>query len=110
MVKRPVKHIAKKSIEYTIHLHKYVHGKTFKKRAPTAVKVIREFAEKAMKTKDVRLDPELNRHLWHRGIRNVPVRIRVRLSRRRDEGEETNKSQLYTHVTWVPVVSFKGKW
>ena len=34
--------------EYTIHLHKRIHGASFKKRAPKAVKEIREFAHKAM--------------------------------------------------------------
>lgn len=34
--------------EYTIHLHKRVFGVQFKKRAPKAVKEIKEFARKAM--------------------------------------------------------------
>jgi large subunit ribosomal protein L31e len=93
--------------EYTIHLHKYLHGRSFKKRAPTAIKVIRNFAEKAMKTKDVRIDSELNKYLWSHGIKNVPVRVRVRLSRKRDE--EGGKTKLYTHVNYVPVTSFKSK-
>lgn len=34
--------------EYTIHLHKRLHGVTFKKRAPRAIKEIKEFAFKSM--------------------------------------------------------------
>lgn len=34
--------------EYTIHLHKRVFGVSFKKRAPKAVKEIKDFAKKAM--------------------------------------------------------------
>lgn len=94
--------------EYTIHLHKYLHGKSFKSRAPGAVKVIREFAKKAMGTEDIRLDPSLNKAVWDRGIKNVPYRIRVRLARKRNEDEEA-KHKLYTLVTYVPVASFKGK-
>ena len=39
----------------------------------------RKFAEKAMFTKDVRIDTKLNKALWATGVRNVPKRIRVRL-------------------------------
>lgn len=37
--------------DYTIHLHKLCHRVTFKRKAPTAIKKIKEFASKAMKTK-----------------------------------------------------------
>ncbi|KAI0943667.1 60S ribosomal protein L31, variant 2 [Taiwanofungus camphoratus] len=67
--------------EYTIHLHKRVHGRSFKKRAPWAVKSVVDFAQKAMGTTDVRLDPKLNQALWARGIKSVPHRIRVKLER-----------------------------
>jgi large subunit ribosomal protein L31e len=93
--------------EYTIHLHKLVHGKSFKKRAPHAIKSIRTFAEKQMGTKDVRVDNSLNEAVWKQGIKNVPHRIRVRLERRRNEAEDA-KEPLFTHVTYVPVTSFKG--
>ncbi|KAJ3176394.1 60S ribosomal protein L31 [Geranomyces variabilis] len=97
------------SREYTIHMHKHVHGTSFKKRAPKAVKVIRDFAQKTMGTTDVRLDPSLNKAVWARGIKSVPHRIRVRLSRRRNDAEDaTGASKLYTFVTFVPVTNFKG--
>ena len=86
--------------EYTIHLHKHVHGSAFKKRAPKAVKAIKEFAQKAMGTKDVRVDSGLNKQVWARGIKHVPHRIRVRLSRKRND-EEDAKEKLYTLVTYV---------
>jgi len=67
--------------EYTVHLHKLVHGRSFKKRAPTAVKAVVAFAQRAMGTKDVRLDPRLNQALWAKGIKSVPHRVRVKLER-----------------------------
>ncbi|KAJ1909752.1 60S ribosomal protein L31B [Tieghemiomyces parasiticus] len=93
--------------EYTIHMHRRVFGTTFKKRAPKSIKVVQDFARKEMGTKDVRIDPALNKHLWSLGIRSVPHRVRVRLARKRDEDEEGG-SRLYTYVTYVPVASFKG--
>ncbi|KAL2915781.1 60S ribosomal protein L31B [Polyrhizophydium stewartii] len=93
--------------EYTIHLHKRIFGATFKKRAPKAVKEIKAFAEKTMGTKDVRLDPSLNKHVWSNGVKSVPHRIRVRLARKRNDAEDA-KEKLYTYVTVVPTTSFKG--
>jgi len=93
--------------EYTIHLHKRVHGRSFKKRAPWAVKSIVDFAQKTMGTSDVRLDPKLNQQVWAQGIKTVPHRIRVKLERRRND-DESAKEKLYTFASHVPVASFKG--
>ena len=38
--------------DYTINLHKRLHGITFKRKAPRAIREIKKFAEKAMKTSD----------------------------------------------------------
>ena len=93
--------------EYTIHMHKHVHGRTFRKRAPHAIKAIKAFALKEMGTKDVRIEPELNKAVWSNGIKNIAHRLRVRLSRRRND-DENAENKLYTLVTYVPVASFKG--
>ncbi|KAF7996779.1 hypothetical protein HCN44_002425 [Aphidius gifuensis] len=93
--------------EYTVNLHKRLHGIGFKKRAPRAIKEIKIFAEKQMLTPDVRIDTRLNKQLWSKGIRNVPFRVRVRLSRRRNDDEDS-PNKLYTLVSYVPVGSFKG--
>ncbi|KZV90936.1 hypothetical protein EXIGLDRAFT_710657 [Exidia glandulosa HHB12029] len=87
--------------EYTVHLHKRVHGRSFKKRAPHAVKSVVDFAQKAMGTQDVRIDPKLNQALWAQGIKSVPHRIRVRLERKRND-EEDAKEKLYTYASHVP--------
>jgi large subunit ribosomal protein L31e len=69
------------SYEMTVNLHKRTKSLGFKHRAPTAVKEVKKFAEKAMGTKDIRIDPSLNAAIWQLGIKSVPRRIRVRLSR-----------------------------
>uniref|UniRef100_A0A452VBQ6 Large ribosomal subunit protein eL31 n=1 Tax=Ursus maritimus TaxID=29073 RepID=A0A452VBQ6_URSMA len=56
--------------EYTINIHKRIHGVGFKKRAPRALKEIRKFAMKEMGTPDVRIDTRLNKAVWAKGIRN----------------------------------------
>merc|ERR1712044_7416 len=93
--------------EYTVNVHKRIHGIGFKKRAPRALKEIRQFAAKQMGTPDVRIDTRLNKHMWSKGIRNVPYRVRVRLARKRNEDEDS-PHKLYTLVTYVPVTTFKG--
>jgi len=93
--------------DYTIHLSKRVHKQQFKKRAPRAVKEIKKFAEKAMGTKDVRIDTRLNKYVWSTGVKNPPTRVRVRLSRKRNEDEEADE-KLYTLAQLVEVSSFKG--
>ncbi|KAI9892145.1 MAG: 60S ribosomal protein L31 [Vezdaea aestivalis] len=93
--------------EYTIHMHKRLHGVAFKKRAPKAVKEIRKFAALAMGTKDVRLDPQLNKKVWEQGIKGVPYRLRVRISRKRND-EEGAKEKLYSLVQAVNVANPKG--
>ncbi|KAF3787251.1 60S ribosomal protein L31 [Nymphaea thermarum] len=115
--------------EYTINLHKRLHGwftydiwpfkvgvndplfvnSTFKKMAPKAIKEIRKFAQKAMGTTDVRVDVKLNKHIWSRGIRSVPRRVRVRISRKRND-EEDAKEELYSLVTVaeIPPEGLKG--
>lgn len=92
--------------DYTIHLSKRVHKMQFKRRAPRAVKEIRDFAKKAMGTEDVRVDAALNQYVWKRGIKNVPTRVRVRLSRKRNEDEDA-KFPLYTLAQLVEVSTFK---
>merc|ERR1711945_35511 len=93
--------------EYTINLHKRLHGIGFKYRAPRAIKEIKKFAEKQMGTNDVRIETRLNKHLWSQGVRNVPFRVRVRLARLRNEDEDS-VNKLYTLVTHVNVATFKG--
>merc|ERR1739848_912634 len=93
--------------EYTINLHKRLHGIGFKYRAPRAIKEVKKFAEKQMGTNDVRIDTRLNKHLWSQVVRNVPFRVRVRLARLRNEDEDS-VNKLYTLVTHVNVATFKG--
>lgn len=80
------------SREYTINLHKKLQSINFKKRAPRAVKEIKAFAKKMMGTKDVRIDVRLNKELWSKGIKNVPNKIRVVISRRRNDDEDAKVS------------------
>ncbi|KAK7808306.1 hypothetical protein U0070_013988 [Myodes glareolus] len=93
--------------EYTINIHKHIHGVVFKKCAPRALKEIRKFAMKGMGTPDVRTDIRLNKAVWAKRKRNVPYRIWVRLSRKHN-ADEDSPNKLCTLVTYVPVTTFKN--
>uniref|UniRef100_A0A1I7UZT2 Large ribosomal subunit protein eL31 n=1 Tax=Caenorhabditis tropicalis TaxID=1561998 RepID=A0A1I7UZT2_9PELO len=91
--------------EYTIHIHRRIKGIGSKKRAPRAIDEIKKFAKIQMKTEDVRVDTKLNKFIWSKGIKNVPYRVRVRLSRRRNDDEDS-AHKLYTLCTYVPCTNF----
>uniref|UniRef100_A0A8C2UIB0 Large ribosomal subunit protein eL31 n=1 Tax=Chinchilla lanigera TaxID=34839 RepID=A0A8C2UIB0_CHILA len=74
---------------YTLNIHKRIHGVGFKKRAPRALREIRKFAKKEMGTPDVHIDTS------YLGQRNVPYHIRVQLSRKHNEDEDS-PNKLYT--------------
>ncbi len=59
-------------------------------------------------TRDVRLDPQLNKKVWEQGVKGVPYRIRVRISRRRND-EEGAKEKLYSYVQAVNVKEREAK-
>uniref|UniRef100_A0A670HPG9 Large ribosomal subunit protein eL31 n=1 Tax=Podarcis muralis TaxID=64176 RepID=A0A670HPG9_PODMU len=97
--------------EYTINIHKRIHGVGFKKRALHALKEICKFAVKEMGyetgTPDGCIDTPLNKAVWAKGVRNVPYCICARLSRKCNEDEDS-PNKLYTLVTYVPVTTFKS--
>jgi large subunit ribosomal protein L31e len=55
-----------------------------------------------MGTRDVKLDVKLNKHVWSRGVRNVPTRVRVCIARKRNDDEDA-KEELYLYVTVAEV-------
>jgi len=54
------------------------------RRAKKAVIVLKEFATRHMKAKQVSIDAEVNEHIWARGIRHPPRRITVEMERDED--------------------------
>ena len=84
------------------NLHKQLHGVQFKKKAPCAVKVIKELVKRNMLTKDVRIDPELNKEIWKNGVRNLPTRVEIIMERKKNEDEEEGQEKMYTLVKLAP--------
>lgn len=55
------------------------------KRTDRVVNMIREFAEKHMKSSEVKLDQDLNRQIWSRGKTNPPRKVRVKMVKDEDD-------------------------
>ena len=55
----------------------------------------------------MRIDPSLNRAVWVNGIRNVPGRIRIRVSRLRNEDEDATE-KFYSLVQHLECDDFTG--
>ncbi|MDD4126504.1 MAG: 50S ribosomal protein L31e [Methanomicrobium sp.] len=48
------------------------------KRSPRAIKEIRAFLAKHMKSEDIKIDVSINEKIWERGSEKPPRKIRVR--------------------------------
>jgi large subunit ribosomal protein L31e len=63
---------------YTIPLRKaWVAPR--KKRTPRAIRLIREFVKRHMKSDQIIITNEVNEKVWERGIEKPPRRIRVKV-------------------------------
>jgi large subunit ribosomal protein L31e len=109
MVKQEKKQLTENSIDTTVNLHKLTHRTQFKKKAPRALKEIRNLVAKLMKTDDVRIDSRLNQFIWSNGIRNLPKKVRVRISRKRNEDEAEKKTEWYSLVQHIDVDDFGAR-
>jgi large subunit ribosomal protein L31e len=53
-------------------------------RSPKAVRLVREFTKKHMKSDDIKIDSSVNEKIWERGIQKVPPKIKVKATKEED--------------------------
>ena len=63
---------------YTIPLRKKTVPTARYKRGPKAMRVIRQYLEKHMKSDNVKIDKEINEFVWTRGIKHPPSKVKVK--------------------------------
>lgn len=63
--------------EYVIPLRRKTRTAPTWRRTKKAVSVLKDFVKKHMKTDNVIVCPELNEHLWGKGIKNPPGKVEV---------------------------------
>lgn len=78
---------------YTVPLRKEFQKAPKYKRAKKAVKALREFVQKHMKTKDVLIGPKVNLKIWNKGIKNPPHHVKVTAIK--DEKENITRVELF---------------
>ena len=93
--------------DFTLNLHKRLHKIQFKKRGKRAINEIRRFTKTQMWTNDVRIDSALNHYVWSHGIRNIPDKVRIRISKKKNQDEDA-KEPFYCLVQHVDVEDFSG--
>ena len=69
---------------YTVNLAKAWDTPKYR-RTDRVINIIREFTQRHMQTNKVKIDQDLNRHIWSRGKTNPPRKIRLRMIKEDDE-------------------------
>ena len=54
------------------------------KRTPRAVRILRDFIARHMKSENIKIGSDVNEKLWERGARKPPSRIRVKAVKQED--------------------------
>lgn len=57
-------------------------------RSPRAVRYVKEFIKRHMKTDDVIIDASVNEKIWERGIQKIPPKIKVKAVKEEDGSVE----------------------
>jgi large subunit ribosomal protein L31e len=69
---------------YTVNLSKAWDTPKYR-RTDRVINIIKEFTQRHMQTDKVKIDQDLNRHIWSRGKKNPPRKIRVRMVKEDDD-------------------------
>jgi len=77
---------------YTIPLRKEFQKAPSYKRAKKAIKAIREFMQRHMKSENILIGPKLNLKIWENGIKNPPKSVKVNAVK---DKEETVRVELF---------------
>lgn len=70
---------------YTVPLSK-VKSVPRQKRAPRAIRYIKEFLVQHMKAdeEDIKLDPSISEKVWERSIKKIPSKIKLKVTKQDD--------------------------
>jgi len=63
---------------YTIPLRRKTIKIAKYKRSPKAMRVIREFLQRHMKSDDIKIDKKVNEYIWNQGIKHPPSKVKVK--------------------------------
>src|SRR6187200_2155360 len=95
---------------YTVNLAKAWDTPKYR-RTDRVINIIKEFTQRHMQTDKVKIDQDLNRHIWSRGKKNPPRKIRLRMVKEDDDTvvvssyieEKRTEAESEETVSEVPV-------
>ncbi len=84
------KEIITEEFPFTISFSKVIYGSKIprKKRAPRAIKHLRDFVKRHARVEKVIIDQKVNEAIWKRGIQKPPRRIRVKVVKTEEDTAE----------------------
>lgn len=98
-----------KTIDLTINIRKITNNDSWRWKTKQAVKRIKQHILKYYKLDecdvDISLSPELNKHLFSRGMKNPPKKVRVRIEASTSRKDANRRA---FRVSQIVVGSFKG--
>jgi len=68
------------------------------KRAPRAVKFVKEFVVRHTKAQEVIIGQDVNEKIWERGIEKPPSKLRIKVILEEREGEEGKIKVAEVHL------------
>lgn len=82
--------ITTEEFPFTISFSKVIYGSKIprKKRAPRAIKHLRDFVKRHARVENVIIDQKVNEAIWSRGIQKPPRRIRVKVVKTEEDTAE----------------------
>jgi large subunit ribosomal protein L31e len=66
---------------YTIPLRKKCVKTQEHRRGKKAISVVKQFLTRHMKSKDVSIGMDVNETIWSKGIRNIPGKVKVKVTK-----------------------------
>ena len=94
---------------YTIPLRREFNKAANYRKTDKAVKAVREFLQKHMKTKEVRLGKQLNLELWKHGRKNPPSRVKVTVVKKDDIAKAELFGQKYEEAVKAEEIKEEAK-
>ncbi len=72
---------------YTIPFSKVIYGRRIPrtKRTPRAMRYLRSFIQRHLRSENIVITAEVNEFMWTRGIQHPPRRIRIRAVKTEDD-------------------------
>lgn len=85
----------------------FVSFRRLKTRAARAMREIKKMVRARMDTTDVNLSPNLNKFIWSRGIKAVPPKVRLVITRKlKETDKKRDKGKCYCTVDCILETNF----